>query len=61
MTPGAPAGVGIRELALLLLLGNSVAEADLMLAILLGRIVTIVGDLFFFASVLLIKETVIEQ
>ncbi|MCY1287764.1 hypothetical protein D9M69_383040 [compost metagenome] len=61
VTPGAPAGVGIRELALLLLLGNSVAEADLMLAILLGRIVTIVGDLFFFASVLLIKETVIEQ
>ncbi|MCY1546547.1 hypothetical protein D3C76_1583580 [compost metagenome] len=53
--------MGIRELALLLLLGNSVAEADLMLAILLGRIVTIVGDLFFFASVLLIKETVIEQ
>ncbi|MCY1274563.1 hypothetical protein D9M68_261210 [compost metagenome] len=56
VTPGAPAGVGVRELVLLLLLGNSVAEADLILAVLLGRIVTVVGDLLFFASVFFLKK-----
>lgn len=56
VTPGAPAGVGVRELALLLLMGNAVAETDLMLAVLLGRIVTVVGDLLFFAFVFLFKE-----
>ena len=37
VTPGAPAGVGVRELVLLFLLKGVVTEADLLLAILLGR------------------------
>lgn len=49
VTPGAPAGVGVREMILLLLLKNLVAEADLLLAVLLGRLVTVAGDLVFFA------------
>jgi hypothetical protein len=61
VTPGAPAGVGVRELALLILLGNSIAETDLMLAVLLGRIVTVVGDLIFFAFAFLFKKTVVAR
>lgn len=50
VTPGAPAGVGVRELMLLLLLKGQVAEADLLLAVLLGRLVTVVGDILFFVA-----------
>jgi len=52
VTPGAPAGIGVRELALLFLLKGLVSEEDLVVAILLGRIVTVSGDIFFclFAS-----------
>lgn len=48
VTPGAPAGLGIRELVLLMLLGSRVAEADLLLAVVLGRVVTVLGDVLFF-------------
>ncbi|MHA1567625.1 MAG: hypothetical protein ACTSX7_20120 [Alphaproteobacteria bacterium] len=48
LTPGAPAGVGVRELVLLFLLKNVAAEAELLLAVVLGRLVTVVGDLVFF-------------
>ncbi|GAA5525681.1 hypothetical protein Maes01_02253 [Microbulbifer aestuariivivens] len=51
VTPGAPAGVGVRELVLLLLLGGLIDEGKLLTAILIGRIVTIVGDLAFFTAV----------
>lgn len=53
LTPGAPAGVGVREFILLFLLGGIVQESNLLEAILLGRLVTIGGDvLFYFALVL---------
>jgi uncharacterized membrane protein YbhN (UPF0104 family) len=51
ITPGAPAGVGVRELVLLFLLGEQIPAADLLLAVVLGRIVTVVGDLLFFTAV----------
>lgn len=50
ITPGAPAGVGVRELVLLFLLKGEVAEADLVFIILLGRMVTVLGDFLFFLS-----------
>ena len=50
ITPGAPAGVGVREMILLLLLKGAVQEADLLMAILLGRLVTVTGDLLFFVG-----------
>lgn len=50
VTPGAPAGVGVREAVLLLLLGAWIAPADLVLAVVLGRCVTVVGDLLFFVA-----------
>lgn len=49
VTPGAPAGVGIRELVLLFFLKGMVNESDLLLAVVLGRVVTVLGDSLFFA------------
>jgi len=57
VTPGAPAGVGIRELVLLFLLKGLVSEADLLLAVVLGRIVTVLGDFLFFLTTLLVRDS----
>jgi hypothetical protein len=53
VTPGAPAGLGVRELVLLFLLNGMIGAADLLLATVLGRVVTVCGDVlfFFFAGV----------
>lgn len=56
ITPGAPAGVGVRELVLLFLLGGRIAEADLLLAVVLGRVVTVGGDLFYFIVATFLKS-----
>jgi uncharacterized membrane protein YbhN (UPF0104 family) len=57
VTPGAPAGVGVREMVLLFLLKGMVAEADLLLAIVLGRMLTVAGDFFYFLTATFIKST----
>jgi len=49
LTPGAPAGIGVRELVLLVLFGARVHEANLLLAVVLNRMITSAGDLTFFA------------
>jgi len=48
ITPGAPAGLGIREMVLLLLLKGVVVETDLLMAVLSGRLITVAGDFTFF-------------
>lgn len=48
VTPGAPAGVGVREAVLLFFFINIVTPGDMVLAVVIGRIVTVVGDLLFF-------------
>ncbi len=51
VTPGASGGIGVREAVLLLLLGESLGQADAVLLAVLSRLVTIGGDgLFFLAS-----------
>lgn len=50
VTPGAPAGLGVREAVLLLILGVWVPQADLVLAVLLARLVNILGDVGFFVA-----------
>lgn len=50
ITPGSPAGVGVRELVLLFLLSGVIQESNLLTAILLGRLVTIGGDVIFYFS-----------
>ncbi|MDD5460078.1 MAG: hypothetical protein PHG00_00335 [Methylococcales bacterium] len=63
VTPGAPAGVGIREMILLLILKGVVVEESLLMAVLLGRLVTVAGDLLFFVSAVFIpcKLCVVER
>ena len=51
VTPGAPAGVGVRELVIVVLLSGQVAEFDLILATILGRMVTVGGDLCFVGGI----------
>ncbi|HKO88593.1 MAG TPA: hypothetical protein VJU83_08755 [Burkholderiales bacterium] len=48
LTPGAPAGVGVREVVLYALLHSMVSQSDLITAIVLGRIVTVSGDVVFY-------------
>ncbi|MCD6322235.1 MAG: hypothetical protein J7L77_04345 [Clostridiales bacterium] len=55
LTPGAPAGVGVREFVLLFLLKGFVIETELLLIIVTGRIVTVLGDIFFFFFALLVR------
>ena len=50
ITPGAPAGAGIRELVLLMLLKGNFAEATVLSAIVLSRVATISGDFLFFIA-----------
>lgn len=52
VTPGAPAGLGVREAVMLLILGVWVPQADLVLAVLLARLVNIAGDVGFFLAAL---------
>ena len=48
LTPGAPAGVGVREVVLYALLHSMVSQVDLITAIVIGRIVTVSGDVVFY-------------
>lgn len=45
IVPGAPGGIGIRETVLTLLLGTSMQEEAVLLAIVIFRIVSTIGDL----------------
>ena len=45
---GAPAGLGVREFVLTVLLKGILPEADLLLSVILGRMITVGGDLVFF-------------
>ncbi len=57
VTPGAPAGVGVRELILVFLLQGLVGESELVLTVVLGRVVTVAGDFLFFLVSWLLKKS----
>lgn len=48
ITPGTPAGVGVREAMLYALLYSTISQTDLLAAILMSRMVTTGGDVLFF-------------
>ncbi|TPN65751.1 hypothetical protein FJ986_15570 [Mesorhizobium sp. B1-1-1] len=50
LTPGAPAGVGVREAVLLFLLGGFSPGPVILLAVVIGRMITVIGDLLFFVG-----------
>ena len=47
--PGAPAGIGVREGTMLLLMGGVAPDAQLLLLVLLARVITTLGDGICFA------------
>jgi len=53
VTPGAPAGLGIREVILLALLSSHLPKDTILTTVVIGRLLTIVGDLLFLAQALL--------
>lgn len=55
VTPGAPAGIGIRETVLVFLLHNY-APSSILLAVILGRATTVIGDGLFYLFSLFIGE-----
>ena len=57
VTPGAPAGAGIREVVLLYLLDGVVADAAMLSAVVLSRIITMAGDSLFFAAACLVPAS----
>ena len=50
VTPGAPAGIGVRELVLMFLLKDQLPQAELITGVVLGRLVTAAGDGLFFVA-----------
>lgn len=50
VTPGAPAGLGVRELVLVFLLDGHASEQDLLPTLVLSRAVTVLGDTIFFGA-----------
>src|SRR5690606_21065797 len=50
LVPGAPAGLGVREAVLLVLLGEVMPTADAVVAIALLRVATTLGDLVHFVA-----------
>lgn len=57
LTPGAPAGLGVREAALIYFLGDLAVPAVIIAAAVLGRVVSTLGDLLFFGAGRFIKAT----
>ncbi|MDB4543032.1 hypothetical protein N9241_02195, partial [bacterium] len=56
ITPGAPAGVGVRELVLITCLGGMAADEDVLSAVILSRLVTVLGDVLFFGLARLLSN-----
>lgn len=57
ITPGAPAGVGVREVVLIYLLGGFFNENDLLISVVISRIVTVVGDFIFYGIACAMKKS----
>lgn len=53
ITPGAPAGIGVRETILLLFMGNMVEESQIVTATVIFRMISVLGDIlaYCFAEV----------
>lgn len=56
VTPGAPAGAGVREMVLWFFLSSAANHHDILLAVVFSRMVTVAGDLLFFLAARLIPQ-----
>lgn len=58
ITPGAPAGIGVRETIMILLLTPYLGASEATLIALISRLVTVIGDLLFFLAALIVEKTI---
>lgn len=56
VTPGAPAGIGVREIVLIFLLGDYFDNGSILLSVTISRIVTVIGDVVFYIIAYFIKR-----
>lgn len=47
ITPGAPAGVGVREAVIAIILNGALPMREILLVVMFGRLVTVSGDILF--------------
>jgi len=52
LTPGAPSGLGVREAAMLLMIGGMVDESVLLAAMVMHRVLTVLGDVMAYVFAL---------
>ena len=57
LTPGAPAGLGVREAFLLVILSGHIADPVILQAVIVGRTITVSGDLIFYGVGHLVPST----
>ena len=57
LTPGAPSGLGIREVVMLMLMSGLVIESVLLIAMIMHRVVIILGDVLAYCISVLYKKT----
>ena len=57
LTPGAPAGLGVREAVLVTGLDNILGSSTALIAALALRLVTVCGDLLFFTGSFLVRDS----
>ena len=56
VVPGAPGGVGVREVVLLLMLNGVYPQSLLLIAVLINRLITTLADFYFFGQACWIKQ-----
>jgi len=56
LTPGAPSGIGVREVVMLMFLGDFVDPSVLMAAMVMHRILTVGGDVFAYVVALALAK-----
>ena len=61
VTPGAPAGVGVRETALIFILSSYIGEVASISTAIILRAITVLGDIVFYLVALFISSNFIKN
>jgi hypothetical protein len=57
ITPGAPAGIGVREMVFLTIFPQVIPETEMLKAIVIGRFITVGGDMLFYLLAMTLRST----
>ena len=56
LTPGSPAGIGVREAIFLKLMLFEISESDALILMISLRLISVVGDVLLFGIALILKK-----